>query len=109
MNKCDDSNIAYTLIKLCELDGLKIASPPCPFDGLESDYFIHLGNQDFFHVKTGTNYEFYKVQQICITTFQIFVPEDGRHMIKTLHSDVLPLDIEACGRFMLKFGFTLFW
>ncbi|XP_021805880.1 receptor like protein 30-like [Prunus avium] len=64
MNKLDDSNIAYTLIKLCKLDGLKIASPPCPFDGLESDYFIQLGNQDFFHVKTGTNYEFYKTQAL---------------------------------------------
>ncbi|ONI18145.1 hypothetical protein PRUPE_3G199300 [Prunus persica] len=50
---------------------LPIASLPCPFDGLESDYFVHLGNQDFFHVKTGTNYEFYKIQYICITTFQI--------------------------------------
>ncbi|KAI5340099.1 hypothetical protein L3X38_019373 [Prunus dulcis] len=36
-----------------------------------------------------------------------FVQEDGRHMIKTLHSTVLPMDIEACGRFMLTFGFTL--
>ncbi|KAI5340041.1 hypothetical protein L3X38_019315 [Prunus dulcis] len=105
MNKSDDGSIAYTLIKLCKLDGLKIASP-CPFDGLESDCFVHLGNQDFFHVKTGTNYGFYKVQHICITMFQIFVQEDGRHMIKTLHSTILPIDIEACGRFMLTFDFT---
>ncbi|XP_016651193.1 PREDICTED: uncharacterized protein LOC103338379 isoform X2 [Prunus mume] len=106
MNKHDDGSIAYSLIKLCKLDGLKIASPPCPFEVLKNDYFVHLGNHDFFHVTTGNNFEFYKVQHLCITTFQIFVREDGRHMIETLHSTVLTMDIEACGPLMVTFGFT---
>ncbi|KAL6281294.1 hypothetical protein ACE6H2_018175 [Prunus campanulata] len=106
MNKCDNGSIAYSLIKLCKLDGLKIASPPCPFDELENDYLVHLGNHDFFHVTTGNNFEFYKVQHLCITTFQIFVREDGRHMIKTLHSTVFMVDIKACGPLMVTFGFN---
>ncbi|CAL9031261.1 unnamed protein product [Prunus brigantina] len=106
MNKRNDGSIAYSLIKLCKLDGLKIASPPCPFEGLKNDSLVHLGNHDFFHVTTGNNFEFYKVQHLCITTFQIFVREDGRHMIETLHSTVLTMDIKACGPLMVTFGFT---
>ncbi|KAL6281295.1 hypothetical protein ACE6H2_018176 [Prunus campanulata] len=102
MNKRYDDSNAYSLIKLCKLDGLKIVSPPYPFDGLENDYLVHLGNHNFFHVTTGYNFKFYKVQHLCITTFQIFVREDERHMIETLHSTALTVDIEACGPFMLE-------
>ncbi|XP_008239855.1 PREDICTED: uncharacterized protein LOC103338432 [Prunus mume] len=101
----DDGDITYSLVQLSKLNGLEIADPPLQFDELVSDYLVHLGNQDFVHVKTATNEECDEVQHLCITTFQI-VQEESRHMIETLHSTVLPVDIEANSWFTLMFGFA---
>ncbi|XP_021823595.1 uncharacterized protein LOC110764862 [Prunus avium] len=101
----DEGGIEYSLVQLSELNGLDIADPPSQFDGLVTDYLVHLGNQDFVHFKTGTNEECDKVQDLCITTFQI-VQEGRRHMIETLHSTVLPVKIDVCNWFMLTLGFT---
>ncbi|XP_016651269.1 PREDICTED: uncharacterized protein LOC103338387 isoform X2 [Prunus mume] len=105
MKEDDDGDIAYSLVQLCKLNGLEIADPPLEFDELVTDYLVHLGNQDFVHVKTATNEECDDVQHLCITTFQI-VQEGRRHMIETLHSIVLPVKIEDCNWFLLTFGFT---
>ncbi|KAL6281279.1 hypothetical protein ACE6H2_018160 [Prunus campanulata] len=101
----DDGDIAYSLVQLYKLNGLEIADPPLQFGEFVTDYLVHLGNQDIVHVKSGTNEECDEVQHLCITTFQI-VQEGTRHMIETLHSIVLPVDIEAGNWFMLTFGFT---
>ncbi|XP_034217310.1 uncharacterized protein LOC117628868 [Prunus dulcis] len=93
-------------MQLSKLNGLEIADPPLQFDELVSDYLVHLGNQDFVHVKTATNQECDEVQHLCITKFQI-VQEESRHVIETLHSTVLPVDIEANSWFTLMFGFAL--
>ncbi|CAB4280972.1 unnamed protein product [Prunus armeniaca] len=105
MKEDDDGDIAYSLVQLCKLNGLEIADPPLEFDELVTDYLVHLGNQDFVHVKTATNEECDDVQHLCITTCQI-VQEGRRHMIETLHSIVLPVKIEDCNWFLLTFGFT---
>ncbi|BBN68890.1 hypothetical protein Prudu_626S000300, partial [Prunus dulcis] len=54
MKEDDDGDIAYSLVQLCKLNGLEIADPPLQFDELVTDYLVHLGNQDFVHVKTAT-------------------------------------------------------
>ncbi|CAB4280971.1 unnamed protein product [Prunus armeniaca] len=101
----DEGGVDYSLVQLYELNGLDIADPPSQFDGLVTDYLVHLGNQDFVHFKTGTNEECDKVQDLCITSFQI-VQEGRRQMIETLHSTVLPVKIDVCNWFMLTLGFT---
>ncbi|KAL6279866.1 hypothetical protein ACE6H2_016747 [Prunus campanulata] len=97
----DDSDIAYSLVQQFKLNGLDIADPPLPFYRLMTDYLVHLGNQDFVHVKTGTYEECDEVQHLCITTFQIV-----QGMIETLHSTVLPVKIDVHNWFMLTLGFT---
>ncbi|KAL6281283.1 hypothetical protein ACE6H2_018164 [Prunus campanulata] len=57
MKEDDDGDIAYSLVQQCKLNGLEIADPPLEFDELVTDYLVHLGNQDFVHVKTATNEE----------------------------------------------------
>ncbi|BBH03930.1 hypothetical protein Prudu_014932 [Prunus dulcis] len=101
----DEGDITFSLMQLSKLNGLEIADPPLQFDELVSDYLVHLGNQDFVHVKTATNQECDEVQHLCITKFQI-VQEESRHVIETLHSTVLPVDIEANSWFTLMFGFA---
>ncbi|BBN69575.1 hypothetical protein Prudu_1025S000200, partial [Prunus dulcis] len=105
MKEDDDGDIAYSLVQLCKLNGLEIADPPLQFDELVTDYLVHLGNQDFVHVKTASNEECDDVQHLCITTFQI-VQEGRTHMIETLHSTVLAVKIEDYTWFLLTFGFT---
>ncbi|BBN69072.1 hypothetical protein Prudu_730S000300, partial [Prunus dulcis] len=68
MKEDDDGDIAYSLVQLCKLNGLEIADPPLQFDELVTDYLVHLGNQDFVHVKTASNEECDDVQHLCITT-----------------------------------------
>ncbi|BBN67812.1 hypothetical protein Prudu_193S000200, partial [Prunus dulcis] len=99
----DDGDIAYSLVRQFKLNGLDIADPPLQFDGPVTDYLVHLGNQDFVHVKTGTNEECDEgeVQHLCITTFQIV-----QGMIETLHSTVLRVKIDVRNWFMLTLGFT---
>ncbi|BBH03932.1 hypothetical protein Prudu_014934, partial [Prunus dulcis] len=99
----DDGDIAYSLVRQFKLNGLDIADPPLQFDGPVTDYLVHLGNQDFVHVKTGTNEECDEgeVQHLCVTTFQIV-----QGMIETLHSTVLRVKIDVRNWFMLTLGFT---
>lgn len=75
MDKCDDDSIVYPLTKLFILQGLEIMRPPLPFD-MQSEYLVHLGNHDFFHVKTGRIHR--TIQYLCITTFQIVDREGER-------------------------------
>ncbi|XP_034203842.1 uncharacterized protein LOC117618368 [Prunus dulcis] len=100
----DDGGTTYSLVQLFKLNGLEIADPPLQFGELVSAYLVHLGNQDFVHVKTATNKECDEVQHVCITTFQIV--QGRRHMIETLHSTVLPMNIETRNWFSLRLCFT---
>ncbi|PQP98741.1 uncharacterized protein Pyn_40475 [Prunus yedoensis var. nudiflora] len=107
MEKGDDGGVAYSLSKLFQLhEGLNIASPPLPFYELITEYLVHLGNQDFVHVITGSCEGPRRVQYFCITIFQIIVGEGGTHMIKTLHSTVRSVDIKGLDWFTLQFCFT---
>ncbi|KAL6279178.1 hypothetical protein ACE6H2_016059 [Prunus campanulata] len=106
----DGGDIEYSLIKQFVLRGLQIEQPPFaffdPFFDLEKQFLIHLGNQDFFHVKTTSTVEpLGQVKYVCITMFQIVVG-GGEHMIKTLHSTVFPLDMEGCTYFEVINCFT---
>ncbi|KAI5330108.1 hypothetical protein L3X38_029505 [Prunus dulcis] len=107
MDKGDHGGIAYSLTPLFILRGLEIACPPVPFCELNTGYLVHLGNHDFFHVKTGSpNSEAHpKVQYLCITTFQIVV-EGGKHIIRTINSTVHPVDVKGRDWFFLEFCFT---
>ncbi|CAL9028337.1 unnamed protein product [Prunus brigantina] len=101
----DGGDIEYSLIKQFVLRGLQIEQPPFAFSFTMKQFLIHLGNQDFFHVKIGTCESNVQVQYVCITMFQIVV-QGGGHMIKTLHSTVFPLDMEGCRCFELMNCFT---
>ncbi|XP_021818280.1 uncharacterized protein LOC110760341 [Prunus avium] len=70
---------------------------------MESEYLVHLGNRDFFHVKTGRCFD--TAQYLCITTFQIVVGEGERYMIKTINSTVHSVDLECAEYFNLVFCF----
>ncbi|PQQ20511.1 uncharacterized protein Pyn_22310 [Prunus yedoensis var. nudiflora] len=109
MDKGEDGGIAYSLNPQFILRDLKIACPPVPFHELKTGYLVHLGNKDFFHVKTGSpNGEACPmIQYLCITTFQIVVGEGGRPMIRTIYSIVHPMDIKGREWFSLEFCFTL--
>ncbi|CAL8125334.1 unnamed protein product [Prunus armeniaca] len=100
----DNGGTTYSLVQLFKLNDLEIAVPPLQFGEFVTSYLVHLGNQDFVHVKTATNKECDEVQHVCITTFQIV--QGRRHIIETLHSTILPMDIEARNWFSLKFCFT---
>ncbi|PQM36652.1 uncharacterized protein Pyn_21085 [Prunus yedoensis var. nudiflora] len=102
MDKGDDNSIVYSLSQLFILQGLQIVRPPLPFE-IQSEYLVHLGNQDFFHVKTGHCYG--TAQYLCITTFQIVVGEGERDMIKTINSTVHSVDLECSEYFNLVFCF----
>ncbi|ONI08718.1 hypothetical protein PRUPE_5G196800, partial [Prunus persica] len=108
MDKGEDGGITYSLNPQFILRGLKIARPPVPFRELKTGYLVHLGNKDFFHVRTGSpdGEACPMVQYLSITTFQIIVGEGGRHMIKTIHSTVYPVDIKGREWFSLEFCFT---
>ncbi|KAI5330035.1 hypothetical protein L3X38_029432 [Prunus dulcis] len=83
IDKDNDDFIAYSLSQMFILHGLEFARPT---DWCDS----HL-----------------KVQYLSITTFRIVVGEGGRHMIKTIHSNVHSLDIKGSEWFDLVFCFTL--
>ncbi|CAL9028347.1 unnamed protein product, partial [Prunus brigantina] len=101
----DGGDIEYSLIKQFVLRGLQIEQPPFAFSLAKKQFLIHLGNQDFFHVKSGPCESNVQVQYVCITMFQIVV-QGGGHMIKTLHSTVFPLDMEGCRWFEFMNCFT---
>ncbi|KAL6281291.1 hypothetical protein ACE6H2_018172 [Prunus campanulata] len=106
LDKDDDDCIAYSLSQRFILYGLEFARPVLPwFDDL-TQYLVHLGNHDFFHVQTGWCDSHLKVQYLSITTFQIVVGEGGRYMIKTIHSIVHSVDIKGSEWFDLVFCFT---
>ncbi|CAL9031544.1 unnamed protein product [Prunus brigantina] len=105
MDKDDDCDITYSLRKLFILRGLKIASPPWPFCDYQTEYLVHLGNRDFFHVKTGYCDISLGVQYLCITTFQIVVGKKGKDMIKTINSTVHSVEIKKPYWFGLVFCF----
>ncbi|CAB4311446.1 unnamed protein product [Prunus armeniaca] len=107
MDKGEDGGIAYSLNPLFVLRGLKIACPPVRFNELKTGYLVHLGNKDFFHVKTGSPDEeaLPVVQYLCITTFQITVG-GGKPIIRTIYSTVHPMDIKGREWFSLEFCFT---
>ncbi|PQQ17405.1 uncharacterized protein Pyn_06737 [Prunus yedoensis var. nudiflora] len=102
MDKGDDGSIVYSLSQLFILQGLQIVHPPLPFE-MQSEYLVHLGNQDFFHVKTGRCDD--TAQYLCITTFQIVVGDGERDMIKTINSTVHCVDLECAEWFNLVFCF----
>ncbi|XP_008244039.2 PREDICTED: uncharacterized protein LOC103342209 [Prunus mume] len=106
MDKDDDCDITYSLRKLFILRGLKIASPPWPFCDYQTEYLVHLGNRDFFHVKTGYCDISLGVQYLCITTFQIVVGNKGKDRIKTINSTVRSVEIKKPYWFGLVFCFT---
>ncbi|CAL2261043.1 unnamed protein product [Prunus armeniaca] len=95
-------SIVYSLSQLFILQDLEIVRPPLPFD-MESEYLVHLGNHDFFHVKTGRCFD--KAEYLCITTFQIVVGEGERYMIKTINSTVHSVDLECAAYFDLVLCF----
>ncbi|XP_016651351.1 PREDICTED: uncharacterized protein LOC103336655 isoform X2 [Prunus mume] len=101
----DGGDIEYSLIKQFVLHGLQIEQPPFEFCLARKQFLIHLGNQDFFHIKISPCESIVWVQYVCITMFQIVV-QGGGHMIKTLHSTVFPLDMEGCRWFELMYCFT---
>ncbi|KAI5327067.1 hypothetical protein L3X38_026463 [Prunus dulcis] len=49
----DGGDIEYSLIKQFVLRGMQIEQPPFAFCHIRKLFLIHLGNQDFFHVKIG--------------------------------------------------------
>ncbi|ONI07959.1 hypothetical protein PRUPE_5G149900 [Prunus persica] len=102
MDKGDDGSIGYSLSQLFILQDLEIVRPPLPFE-MKSEYLVHLGNHDFFHVKTGHCFD--TAQYLCITTFQIVVGEGERDMIKTINSTVHSVDVECIEYFDLVFCF----
>ncbi|CAB4281237.1 unnamed protein product [Prunus armeniaca] len=106
MDKGNDDIIAYSLRKIFALRGLEIASPPWPFCDYKTEYLVHLGNLDFFHMKTGCCDVNIEVQFLCITTFQVVVGDGGRDMIKTINSTVHSVDIKDLDWFWLVFCFT---
>ncbi|KAI5330106.1 hypothetical protein L3X38_029503 [Prunus dulcis] len=108
MDKGEDGGIAYSLSPLFVLRGLKIACPPVRYNKLKTGYLVHLGNRDFFHIKSGSPNEeaLPVVQYLCITTFQIVDGEGGKPMIRTIHSTVHPVDIKGRDWFSLEFCFT---
>lgn len=99
MYKGDDGSIVYFLSRLFVLEGLEIVRPPLPYEDYETDYLVDLGNNDFFHVKTGRT--LLSVQYLCITMFRIVVGEGGSLMIKTIHSTVRSVDIQPSEWFNL--------
>ncbi|CAL9030771.1 unnamed protein product [Prunus brigantina] len=102
MDKGDNGSIVYSLSQLFILQDLEIVRPPLPFE-MESEYLVHLGNHDFFHVKTGRCFD--TAQYLCITTFQIVVGEGERYMIKIINSTVHSVDLECAEYFNLVFCF----
>ncbi|CAB4309879.1 unnamed protein product [Prunus armeniaca] len=105
LDKDDNGGVVYNLNQLFVLQGLEVADPLFAFDMCWSEYLVHLGNNDFFHVKIECGND--TVPYLRITTFQIVVGEGGRHMIKTIHSNVHSLDLEDVEWFNLLFCFTL--
>ncbi|PQQ18101.1 uncharacterized protein Pyn_28597 [Prunus yedoensis var. nudiflora] len=71
MDKDDDGGVAYSLSKLFQLQGLKIAHPPLPFYDLITEYLVHLGKLDFCHVIMigSCNIAPREVQYLSMTTF----------------------------------------
>ncbi|CAB4309333.1 unnamed protein product [Prunus armeniaca] len=53
MIESDGGDIEYSLIKQFVLCGMQIEQPPFAFCRVKKQFLIHLGNQDFFHVKIG--------------------------------------------------------
>ncbi|CAL8172056.1 unnamed protein product [Prunus armeniaca] len=106
MVKDDDNGIHYSLRQLFILQGLEFERPVLPCFNDRSQYLVHLGNHDFFHVQTGWCDGYLKVQYLSITTFQIVVGEGGRHMIKTIYSTLHSVDIKGSEWFDLVFCFT---
>ncbi|XP_021818305.1 uncharacterized protein LOC110760362 isoform X2 [Prunus avium] len=95
MYKGDDGSLVYFLSQLFVLEGLEIAHPPLPYGGkYKTEYLVHLGNSEFFYVKTRRT--LLSVQYLCITTFRIVVEEAGSLKMKTIHSTVRSVDIQ-CG------------
>ncbi|PQM40809.1 uncharacterized protein Pyn_12262 [Prunus yedoensis var. nudiflora] len=105
LDKDDNGGVVYNLNQLFVLQGLEVANPLFAFDMCWSEYLIHLGNNDFFHVKTECGND--TAPYLRITTFQIVVGEGGRHMIKTIYSNVHSMDLEDVDWFNLLFCFTL--
>lgn len=105
LDKDDNSGVVYNLNQLFIFQGLEVMNQPFAFDICWSEYLVHLGNNDFFHVKTECCNEM--APYLRITTFQIVVGEGGRHMIKTIHSDVRSLDVEDVEWFHFLLCFTL--
>ncbi|CAL9029227.1 unnamed protein product [Prunus brigantina] len=104
LDKDDNGGVVYNLNQLFVLQGLEVADPLFAFDMCWTENLVHLGNNDFFHVKTECGND--TVPYLRITTFQIVVGEGGRHMIKTIHSNVHSLDLEYVEWFNLLFCFT---
>ncbi|KAL6274547.1 hypothetical protein ACE6H2_025239 [Prunus campanulata] len=98
--------IHYSLRQLFILQGLEFERPVLPWFNDRTQYLVHLGNHDFFHVQTGWCDGHLKVQYLSITTFQIVVGEGGRHMIKTIYSTLHSVDIKGSEWFDLVFCFT---
>ncbi|PQM36649.1 uncharacterized protein Pyn_21082 [Prunus yedoensis var. nudiflora] len=95
MYKGDDGSLVYFLSQLFVLEGPEIAHPPLPYGGeYKTDYLVHLGDSEFFYVKTSRT--LLSVQYLCITTFRIVVEEGGSLKMKTIHSTVRSVDIQ-CG------------
>ncbi|PQM41808.1 uncharacterized protein Pyn_09340 [Prunus yedoensis var. nudiflora] len=106
MGKGDYGGIAYSLSQLFISQGLEFVRPQLPWFNDITQYLVHLGNHDFFHVQTGWCDSRLKVQYLTITTVQIVVGEGGRCMMKTIHSSVHSVDIKGSEWFELLFCFT---
>lgn len=105
LDKDDNGGVVCNLNQLFIFQGLEVTNQPFAFDMCWSEYLVHLGNNDFFHVKTECCNEM--APYLRITTFQIVVGEGGRQMIKTINSDVHSLDVEDVEWFHFLFCFTL--
>ncbi|TQD72330.1 hypothetical protein C1H46_042144 [Malus baccata] len=88
-----------TPIPLQVLDG---ALKPSRFSELTGQ-LVHPGDKDFCLVQTRDDEYSFVHQDICITTFQIVVGEEGCPMIKTMHSTV---DTNELGPFGIYCSFT---
>ncbi|ONI08465.1 hypothetical protein PRUPE_5G179400 [Prunus persica] len=103
--KMDEGDFACSLNAPLRLQGLEVRGGPFTCGAKQTEYLVHLGNNDFCHIRTAQNDEIDCRQYLCITTFQIVVGEEGS-CIKTLDSTVFHVDVSHSGTFYITFSFA---
>ncbi|KAL6281180.1 hypothetical protein ACE6H2_018061 [Prunus campanulata] len=103
--KMDEGDFECSLSAPLRLQGLEVRGGPFTCGDKQTEYLVHLGNQDFCHIRTAQNDAIYCRQYLCITTFQIVVGEGGS-CIKTLDSTVFHVDVSGSGTFYITFSFA---